>query len=114
MNNLNKSVVKEDDYFQLTYKTTIGGSEVMLVGESLDDGSMEVSFTVDGTFTKHNSKHRVAITRWLLKCWKDMSLQHHSFFCEPKGGTDSWRGSIYKKLGFKRVDNEIMTKGRFR
>lgn len=64
-----------------------------------------VDFTVDGSHDRLNymRKHRVAITRWLLKEWEKIKSSSTYLTCVAYegDGLGEMRSAIYTRLGFR-------------
>lgn len=77
-----------------------------------DKGDWYISFQVNGSYDRKDNKNKVAITRWLLKTWKEVQSKYKgkTLYCEPWGddGGFEYRSAIYSKLGFEWDDKITM------
>lgn len=77
-----------------------------------DNGDWYISFKVNGSYDKKDNNQKVAITRWLLKTWKEIKVKYagKTLYCEPWGedGMGEYRSKIYTKLGFEYEDKYTM------
>lgn len=100
------------DVNSLTYDCEIEGHIVMFEGYlDSDTGYMKLLFSVDGTLERvdYSKSTKVAISRWLVACWKDALTKHSKFSCcaTDDDGT-GWRAAMYSKLGFVHQDGAMI------
>ena len=91
----------------ITYEATIGGHYIELVATGSEE-DLYVEFFVDDSTTRKDLDCKVAITKYLLAVWKDLSTHHSKFSCDPAGGKKGWRAKLYMKLGFSYNKNTFL------
>lgn len=95
----------EIDNTSMYFETEINEHVVTFEGNLICDGYMDLLFTVDYTLERVDlpKRDKLAITKWLLSCWK-IALQHHQKFscCATNDDGSGWREKMYSKLGFIR------------
>ena len=97
------TTITDHDTDSLYYEVELYGHSVTFEGNLICDGYINLLFTVDYTLERVElpRKEKVAITRWLLECWKDALTRHNKFSCSATNDDGSaWRESMYSKLGF--------------
>lgn len=63
----------------------------------------KVYFEINGSYKyEGNNLYRVAITRWLLKCFKEAQSEYPYLWCSPfdEDGMGDYRATIFQRVGF--------------
>jgi hypothetical protein len=93
------------------YSTLIEGNVITFTFLREDDGSIQLDFTVNHSFTRRDNlskRAKLATVRWLLEVWAIEKHKSHRFICSPCRSEDDFRANYYSQFGFKWIDSHYM------